>query len=150
MFISTFFPCGKISWRWPTPDRTVWFPILVLTIESELKLRFSIFKMIDQIWWTKVLRNGFQNNNSMLVLYCCKYGWKRHFYTIRLGYLKILNHKKNLDNGFIFRRPKSFGVIWSGHWVQIFSAYVIRIKKKNGVLSLLLLIYLVKFYWKSN
>ena len=29
-------PCGQISWRWPAPDQTVWFPVLALTIRPGL------------------------------------------------------------------------------------------------------------------
>ena len=29
-------PCGKISWRYPAPDQTVWFPVLALTMRPGL------------------------------------------------------------------------------------------------------------------
>ena len=41
-------PCRKISWRWPAPDQTVWFPVLALTIRPGLGLAKTITFLYDQ------------------------------------------------------------------------------------------------------
>ena len=40
--------CGKMSWRWPASDQTVWFPVLALTIWTGLALTRTVTFLYDQ------------------------------------------------------------------------------------------------------
>ena len=39
---------GKISWRWPAPYQTFWFPVLALTIRPGLGLARTVTFFYDQ------------------------------------------------------------------------------------------------------
>ena len=55
---------------------------------------------------------------------------KGHFSIFR-GYLEILKYSKNLDNGSVFRKSKSFEVTSPAHWVQVLSVSVIKNRITN-------------------